>query len=130
MAARWALAAIFLAAGILHVAVPAPFVGIVPGWVPAPRLTVFATGICEIAGAAGLMIPPLRRAAGIGLALYALCVWPANVHHMIRDLSSGTGLPLWYHVPRQFAQPIIMWWALWASGAIDWPWRTRHRNGD
>ena len=37
-----------------------------------------AGGVAEIAGAIGLMIPRLRYAAGIGLALYALCVWPAN----------------------------------------------------
>ncbi|TDN86516.1 DoxX family protein [Stakelama pacifica] len=131
--ARLVLAVLFLAAGVLHLAIPEPFIGIVPDWVPVPRLTVLATGLCEIAGAAGLMLPPLRRAAGIGLALYAVCVWPANVHHMVMDLSSGTGLSAWYHIPRQFAQPLIIWWALWASGAIDWPvrlirWRGRRNS--
>ena len=116
---------IFLAAGILHLAIPAPFAAIVPDWVPAPHWTVLATGICELAGAAGLMVPRLRRAAGIGLALYALCVWPANIQHLINDLGSGTGLGLAYHAPRMVAQPIIIWAALWASHAIDWPFGRR-----
>ena len=49
------------------------------------------------------------------LALYAVCVFPANIKHAIDDLSSGTGLPIWYHAPRLLLQPLIVWWALWAS---------------
>jgi uncharacterized membrane protein len=60
-ALRWILAAFYLAAGIAHLMVPAGFLPIVPGWVPWPRETVLATGICEIAGSFGLK---LRRVAG------------------------------------------------------------------
>jgi len=124
---RWLLATAYLAAGVLHLAIPAPFVGIVPPWVPAPATVVFLTGLAEIAGAAGLVQHaslPLRRAAGIGLALYALCVWPANVQHMLIDIArpdSGAGLG--YHIPRLAAQPLVIWLALWAGEVIDWPWR-------
>lgn len=121
--ARSVLALLYLIAGILHLALPAPFERIVPGWVPMPHLTVLLTGLAEIAGAIGLMVPRLRRAAGIGLALYALCVWPANFHHAFIDLSHGTGLPLAYHLPRLLLQPVIIWWALWTGGVIDWPFR-------
>ncbi|WP_375250193.1 hypothetical protein [Sphingomonas sp.] len=89
-----------------------------PRWVPAPTLVVIATGICEALGAVGLMTRRWRVAAGWGLAAYALCVWPANVQHAINDLSRGTGLPLAYHAPRLLLQPLIIWWALWASGAV------------
>ena len=63
-------------------------------------------------------LPALRRAGGIGLALYALCVWPANVNHMLIDLArtDGGGLPLAYHLPRLAAQPLLIWAALWAAG--------------
>ena len=124
--ARWALAAAYLAAGALHLALPGPFVGIVPGWVPRPELVVGLTGLAEIAGAAGLMLPRLGRAAGIGLALYAVCVWPANFEHARQALADG-GLPLslLYHAPRLALQPAIVWWALWAGSVIDWPFRPR-----
>ena len=69
-------------------------------------------------GAAALVTHRWRRAAGWALAAYALCVWPANAHHAIIDLSRGTGLPIWYHAPRLALQPAIIWWALWASGAV------------
>jgi uncharacterized membrane protein len=112
---RWILAALYCAAGVLHLAIPAVFARIVPAWVPQPLLVVQATGLCELAGAVGLMTRRFRQAAGLGLALYAVCVFPANVQHAVIDLGSGRGLGWWYHAPRLFLQPFIMLWALWAG---------------
>ena len=125
---RWFLVAAYLAAGVLHIAVPAPFLGIMPRFVPLPETVVFWTGVAEILGAIGLAqgtSPGLRRAAAIGLALYALCVWPANIQHMIDDLGGSGGLGPAYHIPRMIAQPIVIWAALWAGRVIDWPFTTR-----
>lgn len=117
-----ALALLYAAAGVLHLVLPAPFIVITPPWVPAPAMVILLTGLAELAGAAGLaqpFSPALRRAAGWGLAAYALCVWPANVQHMLLDLARpGRGLGLAYHVPRLAAQPLLIWAALWSSGAI------------
>lgn len=124
--ARYALAALYALAGVAHLARPGGFIAITPHWVPAPDMVVALTGLAELAGAAGLMIPPLRRAAGIGLALYALCVWPANINHALNDIPlGGVRLSWWYHAPRLALQPVIIWWALWASGVTDWPFRRR-----
>ncbi|MCC7395145.1 MAG: DoxX family protein [Sphingomonadaceae bacterium] len=115
-AARYFLILFYGAAGVLHLWSPRPFLSIMPPWVPAPELVVALTGVAELAGALGLMLPRFRRAAGVGLALYALCVWPANFQHAMQDLSHGTGLPALYHIPRLAAQPLIIWLALWAAG--------------
>jgi len=119
---RWGLALFYALAGVLHLILPRPFVSIVPGWVPEPKLAVALTGLAEIAGALALVqsrSPGLRRVAGWGLAAYALCVWPANFNHMLIDLARpGQGLGLAYHVPRLAAQPLLIWLALWAGGAI------------
>jgi len=124
--ARLVLAAAYLVAGIAHLTRPAGFLAITPHWVPAPELVVALTGVAELAGAIGLMIPRLRGAAGIGLALYALCVWPANINHALNDIPlGGTHLSWWYHGPRLALQSVIIWWALWASGVTDWPFRRR-----
>ena len=124
---RWLLAALYLTAGIFHLTRPQPFLGITPNWVPWPDTAILLTGLAELAAVPALLQPwsqPLRRAAGIGLAVYAVCVYPANVNHMIIDLAKPDhGLGLAYHIPRQLAQPLVVWAALWASGAIDWPWR-------
>lgn len=119
---RWLLAVFYFAAGVIHVIKPAPFLTIMPGWVPAPEAVVLWTGVAEILGAIGLVQPiskPLRQAAGWGLALYALCVWPANIHHFALDMAKpGGGLGLAYHVPRMFAQPVITWLALWVGDCL------------
>ena len=123
--ARLVLALAYLAAGVLHLVLPEPFLTITPGWVPAPEQVIRLTGAAEIAGAIGLMIPRLRGAAGIGLALYAVCVFPANIKHAMDNLGTGTGLGLAYHLPRLLLQPVIVWWALWAGLVVDWPFRRR-----
>ena len=124
-AARWILAALYLVAAYFHFAAPAPFVRIMPALVPAPEAVVLFTGLAEGAGALALVQPwsrPLRRAGGIGLALYALCVWPANINHFAIDMGKADhGLGLGYHVPRMFAQPVIIWLSLWAGKVTDWP---------
>lgn len=127
--ARILLALFYAAAGIIHLVLPHPFVAIVPPFVPAAALIVALTGVAEILGAIGLVQtcwPALRRAAGWGLAAYALCVWPANVQHMLLDMARPDhGLGLAYHVPRLAAQPLLIWLALWAGEATDGPFTRR-----
>lgn len=119
---RWVLAVFYAVAGVIHLIRPEPFLTIMPAWVPAPEAVVLGTGVAELLGAIGLVQPfskTLRQAAGWGLALYALCVWPANVNHMIIDLArSEGGLGLGYHIPRMFAQPVIIWLALWVGDCL------------
>jgi uncharacterized membrane protein len=124
---RWAVAGVYAAAGIFHLATPDTFMRIMPDWVPFPRQTILATGICELAGAAGILTGRYRRAAGIAFALYAICVYPANVKHAVDGLSPGSHDPLgwWYHIPRLAAQPVFVWWALFAGGIVDWPFRRK-----
>lgn len=119
---RWVLALFYALAGVIHLVRPAPFLTIMPPFVPAPEAVVLLTGMAEIAGALGLIQPfsrKLRQAAGWGLALYALCVWPANINHFIIDMARADGgLGLGYHVPRMFAQPVIIGLALWVGDCL------------
>lgn len=122
---RWLLAALYAVAGYFHLVSPRPFLTIIPGWVPFPDAVIFWTGIAEIAGATALLQPwsmPLRREGAIGLALYAVCVFPANIHHFALDMARPDGgLGLGYHLPRMVAQPIVIWLALWTGGVTNWP---------
>jgi len=120
---RVTLSAIYLIAGILHMLLPGPFMRIMPALVPFPASVIFVTGACEVAGAAGLLSSPYRAAAGIALAAYAVCVYPANIKHAIDGLSAvDASIYAWlYHVPRLAFQPVLVWWALYAGGLIDWP---------
>lgn len=125
-AARLVLALAYFAVGVVHIKSPDGFLPIMPDFVPYPRDVVIWTGAAEIAGAIGLMIPRLRRAAAWGLAAYAVCVFPANIKHAVEGVVvSGTALGWGYHGPRLLAQPVIVWWALWAGGITDWPFRRK-----
>ncbi len=126
---RWAMAAFYLAAGIVHLAAPDRFLPIVPSFVPMPHEVVLATGACEIAGSAALLTRRLRRLAGVMLALYAVCVFPANIKHAVEGIHVPP-LPdsWWYHGPRLVMQPVLVWWALFCSDVIDWPWRRRRKS--
>ena len=127
---RMILAAFYLAAGVLHLRAPGGFLPIMPQMIPWPRAVILLTGACEAAGAVGLVWRPTRRWAGGMLALYALCVWPANIYQALWHVQAPP-LPdsWWYHGPRLVLQPVLMWWALFAGGVLDWPFRPR-RDAD
>jgi uncharacterized membrane protein len=123
---RGVLALIYAYVGYRHLHAPEFFLPIVPEWVPAPRQVVLATGVCEILGAVALMTRRLRYVAGVMLALYAVCVYPANIKHAFDSVAiGGTRLGWGYHGPRLAFQPVFVWWALFAGGVIDWPFAKR-----
>ena len=119
---RYIMAAFYLLAGILHLAIPQKFLLIVPNWVPLPDAMVILTGVCEVAGGVALLFGRTTRLAGIMLALYAVCVFPANIKHAVEAIDVP-GIPnSWlYHGPRLAFQPVLVWWALFCAGLIDWP---------
>jgi uncharacterized membrane protein len=119
---RAVIGVFYLAAGIIHLARPAPFLAITPDWVPWPEAVVALTGAAEIAGALGMWLRPTQRAAAIALALYAICVWPANFNHMLLD----DGANMAYHAIRLPLQIPLIWLTLWAGEVLDWPMRLRH----
>ena len=126
---RWIMAVFYAIAGIVHLATPGSFLPIVPDWVPLPREVILVTGVCELLGAAALLSVRLRWLAGVMLALYALCVWPANIKQALEHIVLPS-IPdtWWYHGPRLAFQPVLIWWALFCGGVVDWPWRGRERT--
>lgn len=126
---RWVLAAFYSAAGIAHLWVPETLLLITPAWVPFPREVILATGVFEIAASVALVSRSgLRWWAGLAMALYALCVWPANIKQALDGIEMPViGNSWWYHGPRLAFQPVIIWWALFCAGVIDWPWRVAKR---
>ncbi len=54
---RFFLSALYGAAGVLHIAIPQPFVAITPTLVSYPAIVVLLTGVCELLGAVGLLVP-------------------------------------------------------------------------
>jgi uncharacterized membrane protein len=126
---RWILAALYAAAGVAHLMVPEALLAITPSWVPFAPQVIFVTGLCELAGAIALVTRPLRRWAGVALAAYAVCVWPANFKHALDGIDLPYITSSWlYHGPRLAFQPVLIWWALYCGEVIDWPWRRRQQR--
>jgi uncharacterized membrane protein len=121
---RWILAAFYVAAGVAHLAVPDELLSITPSWVPFAPQVILLTGIFELVSSVALITRPLRFWAGIAMAAYAVCVWPANFVHAMNGINLPYVTNSWvYHGPRLALQPVIVWWALYCADAIDWPWR-------
>ena len=78
---RLALTGMFLLTGSAHWGKRRPdLIRMVPPRFPRPDLLVTVTGILEIMGAIGLLLPTTARYAALGLSLMLLAVFPANVH--------------------------------------------------
>jgi uncharacterized membrane protein len=108
------LAGFFIGAGVNHFVMPGAYRQIVP-----PRLRhearrlVVVSGVAEIAGGVGVLLPPLRRRAGIGLVALLAAVFPANIY-MARAPGRFRRIPRWALYGRLPLQPLMMWWA-WKS---------------
>jgi uncharacterized membrane protein len=78
-ATRLGLAVMFCFTAAAHFNTMRPdMVRMVPPSVPNPELMVTFTGICEILGGIGLLLPHTRRAAAIAPIVYLLAVLPAT----------------------------------------------------
>jgi uncharacterized membrane protein len=110
---RWLLALVFMGAGAAHFRATGAYLAIVPSALPWPRAMVLISGVAEIAGGAGLLVPRWRRAAGLGLILLLAAVWPAN-WKMALDAAGDAGwrpLLLWARLPLQIPLAVWVWWA-------------------
>lgn len=114
--ARFGMAATFLGVGVLHFVAPSSFEAIIPEEIPRKRLLVYATGVAEVAGGAGLLARPSRR---LGWALVALLVlvFPANVNHAVRgvQVEGLPVLPRWTLYLRLPLQAVLVWAVLAAT---------------
>lgn len=100
---------------MLHFGRPAIFERIVPPALPAPHLLVLLSGVAEVAGGLGLLLPATRRAAGWGLLALLVAVFPANVYMV--GLASALHLPAWVLWARLPLQPLLMW-LVWRAAEL------------
>lgn len=126
MAPRLLLAAFFLLAGALHFVKPRPYVAIVPDALPRKRALVYASGAAEIAGGAGVLAAPTRRAAGWWLIATLLAVFPANVNMALNAGRFRVARSLlWARLPLQAL--LIAW--VWRVALTPAGGRARRRGG-
>jgi len=103
----------FFIGGILHFAATDTEARIVPPYIPWPVAAVLVSGVFELLGAAGLLLPRLRRTAGIGLFLLTLAVTPAHIY-MLQEPALFP-VPLWALWLRLPIQAALLWLILWST---------------
>ncbi|WP_446665507.1 DoxX family protein [Flexivirga sp. B27] len=73
------LVAAFTTSGVIHLVRPQTFTPAMPRQVPRPLEVIKASGVAELACAAGLLVPRTRRIAGPASAALLVGVFPGNV---------------------------------------------------
>ncbi|GAB3254989.1 hypothetical protein GCM10027347_15750 [Larkinella harenae] len=114
---RIAAAVAFVLIGTSHLATPEKMVYMIDGWLPDAYALVVISGIAEIAGGLGLLLPRFRRWAAIGLILLLVVLFPANINVAINQLPPPGGLPAspWYVWSRLLFQPVYIAWIWWSA---------------
>lgn len=113
LALRYALAILFVAAGLYHFANPAFYLRMMPPFLPWHLFLVYLSGFFETAlGLLLLLVPRYARLAAWGLIALLIAVFPANVHmalnpQLFPDIPPAA---LWLRLP---LQAVLILWAYW-----------------
>ncbi len=101
--------------GLAHFVFATTEMSIIPPFVPHPDVVNYVTGVFELAGAVGLLIPFLRRVAAACLVLLSICVTPANVF-MLMHADRFPTIPEWVLVARLPLQLLLILLIAWSGG--------------
>jgi uncharacterized membrane protein len=109
-------AVFYVVAGSLHFIKPAPYLRIMPPYVPWHSVMVRVSGAFEILGGLGLLVPATRRAAAWMLVALLIAVFPANVYMALHPVEAGAAgiAPVlrWGRLP---IQAVLICWLLWCT---------------
>ena len=110
----------FIVVGVLHFTHADQFVAIMPPYLPLHLELVWLSGVFEILGGVGLLVPQTRRFSAWGLLALLVAVFPANIHMAVNQVSVGWALIeaypvlLWIRLPFQLVIAAQVWFAgLW-----------------
>lgn len=113
------VAAFFTFAGVMHFVNTAFFVAIVPPYLPSAHALVYVSGVFEILGGVGVLVPATRRFAGYGLLALLVAVYPANIHMAMNpeQFPDASASALLVRLPFQFLFAGAVWWSACSPGS-------------
>ena len=103
---------VFTAASHFHPRTRPDLIRMVPASLPVPALLVTATGVLELLGAVGLLVPQALPAVAYGLMALLVAMFPANVHAEREGLmiAGRRATPLLWRLPLQLFWIAALWW--------------------
>jgi len=107
---RWLLTIGMIGAGLNHFRSPAFYVAMMPDVLPAHLALVYISGVAEVLGGLGLILPATRRAAAWGLIALLVAVFPANVQMLVDDAGRFPTWALWARLPLQLVLIAYAYW--------------------
>src|SRR5262249_1332996 len=109
---------VFTAIAHFHPRTRRELIQMVPPGLPSPPFLVAVTGVLEIAGALGLLVPKLVAAAAYALIVLLVPLFPANVYAQGRGcmIAGRRATPLLWRLPLQLFWMGTLWWV--ASGGL------------
>jgi uncharacterized membrane protein len=109
------LAVFFVLAGANHFVATAFYLSLMPPFLPAHVTLIYLTGILEILGGLGVLVPVTRRVAGWCLAALMVAFLPVHIHMAAHPESYAQMAPAWALYLRLPLQAGFIAWALWAT---------------
>ena len=113
-ALRVALAAMFVFTAVshFHPRTRPDLVRMVPPKLRKPALLVPITGVLELLGAAGLLVPSVSETAAYGLIALLVAMFPANLHAARAGLviAGRRATPIVWRAPLQLFWIGALWW--------------------
>lgn len=110
----------FMGGGIAHFTSTDFFVAIMPSYIGYHTEIVYISGVFEILGALGILIPATRQWAGNGLLLLVVCVSPANIHMWLNPELFADVPPLFLSIRLlvQIVLLMLIWWCTRTPKAV------------
>ena len=111
---RISLACLFVVTGLGHFVKPNEMAQMLPPSVPLRLELIYVTGVLELAGAVGLLLPAVSRVAGLCLMAFLVLVFPANVYAAVHQVAMGghEAGPMYLLIRGPF-QVLLVWWVYW-----------------
>lgn len=117
---RVILAISIIIVGITHFSSPDTYVKIVPSGLPYPLELVYISGVFEVLGGIGLLVPNVSQFSAWGLIALFIAVFPANINMAVNHihLDNIPDSP-WFQAVRLPFQAVLIAWAWWYTKPSD-----------
>lgn len=110
----WVMGIGYVVADLNHFVTPSLYLQMMPAYLPWHHELVAISGVCEVLGGVGVLVPRTRHHAAWGLIALLVAIFPANLHLALNEVPLGGSVrPRWAMWLRLPFQLVFIAWAYW-----------------